>query len=123
MKLIIAGSRNFTNYKFIKKWLILMLPVLEDLKDLEIVSGHARGVDQLGERFATEHGFKVKQFVADWDKYGKSAGYIRNKQMANYADALIAFWDGKSPGTKMMIDLAKEKGLKTKTINYAELLS
>jgi len=75
------------------------------------VSGTARGADQLGERYAKERGYFIQRFPADWNAYGKAAGYIRNRKMAEYADALIAFWDGKSRGTLNMISLAKECGL------------
>jgi len=80
-------------------------------EEIEIVSGTARGADEMGERFAKEKGYALKQFPADWDTFGKSAGYRRNSQMADYADACVVFWDGKSRGTKHMIDLAEKTGL------------
>ena len=85
---------------------------------MEIISGTANGADRLGEAFALKYGIEVKRFPAQWHKYGKSAGYVRNNIMAQYAaksdelGVLIAFWDGKSKGTKMMIDLAKKNNLK-----------
>ena len=82
------------------------------IKGIEIVSGNALGVDKIGEKWGKSLGYKIKLFPANWGRYGKSAGYVRNKEMANYADALIAIWDGKSKGTKHMIDIAKKKGLK-----------
>ncbi|MEO5581136.1 MAG: SLOG family protein [Saprospiraceae bacterium] len=82
-----------------------------------MVSGTARGTDMLGERYADEKGIPKKQFPADWPKYGKSAGYKRNTEMAKYADSLIAFWDGKSRGTKHMIDLAKQYNLKVRVVS------
>jgi hypothetical protein len=91
---------------------------LVNQKDVEIVSGTAAGADTLGERYAQEKGYEVKKFPAQWDLYGKSAGYKRNQQMAEYADGLIAFWDGKSRGTKHMIDIATNKGLKVRVIRY-----
>lgn len=115
MKVIIAGGRGFNDYKFLFE---KCENILSKQKDVEIVSGTARGADELGEKYAKEKGFKLKQFPADWDKYKKGAGYIRNKQMAEYADSLIAFWDGKSKGTKHMIDLAKEHNLKIRIIKY-----
>ena len=87
-------------------------------KEVEIVSGTAAGADTLGERYAQEKGYEVKKFPAQWDLYGKSAGYKRNQQMAEYADGLIAFWDGKSKGTKHMIDIANKMGLKVRVIRY-----
>lgn len=80
-------------------------------EEIVIISGHASGADTLGERYAQEKGFKIETYPADWDKYGKAAGPKRNEQMANIANALIAFWDRKSKGTKSMINLAKKKGL------------
>lgn len=83
--------------------------------------GNCRGADKLGENYAYLYGEDAKQFPADWKNYGKSAGYIRNKQMAEYATHLIALWDGQSKGTKSMIDLAKQYGLKVRIINFKTL--
>lgn len=116
MKVIIAGSRNFNDYTLVKNNCDVLLSIAKET--IEIVSGGARGADSLGERYAHENNLELKVFPADWDKYGKGAGFIRNKQMAEYGDALIAFWDGKSAGTKMMIDLAKKINLKVKVIIY-----
>ena len=110
MKTIIAGPRNFSDYNKLLK-VFLLYPDLE--KNItEIVSGKAKGVDTLGERWAIENKIPIKSFPADWNKYGNSAGPIRNLQMANYADALIALWDDISKGTGDMIEKAKNKGLK-----------
>lgn len=83
-----------------------------------IVSGHASGADALGERYAQERGLECEQYPADWEAYGRAAGPIRNAEMAEVADALIAFWDGASRGTKNMIDTAKSKGLKVAVVRY-----
>ena len=115
-KVIIAGGRNFGKYDLMKKWCDHYLS--KQKKDIEIVSGTARGADQLGEKYAQEKGYSIKRFPADWLGNDKSAGYIRNKQMAEYADALIAFWDKKSKGTKHMIDLARKEGLQVKVVKY-----
>ena len=114
MKLIVAGSRDFNDYGLLKT------SIQENFQRCEveeIVSGIARGADTLGEQFAREYGIPIKQFPANWDLYGKSAGYRRNAEMANYADALIAFWNGESKGTMHMINLAKEKNLKVVIIS------
>lgn len=79
----------------------------------EIVSGTANGVDKLGENWAMYRRIPVKKFPANWNMYGKSAGYRRNLEMAGYADALVAVWDGESKGTKHMIDIARDKGIIT----------
>lgn len=115
MKLIIAGGRNFTDYKKLKQ---ICDHFLQNQTKIEIVSGTARGADRLGERYAKEKGYKLIKFPADWNKYGKAAGPKRNQQMANYADALIAFWDEKSRGTKNMIELAKAVNLKIRVFKY-----
>lgn len=102
MKLIVAGSRDFDNYDRLSD--ILDTVWLEsELYPLEVVSGGARGADRLGERWADEAGCTVKRFPADWETHGKAAGIMRNIEMAQYADALVAFWDGKSKGTRHMI--------------------
>ena len=113
-KLIIAGSRTFTDYQLLKRTLDKLLI---NKTDIEIVSGAARGADKLGERYAAEHGYKLTHFPADWSK-GKGAGFIRNNEMALYADALVAFWDGLSRGTAMMIELAKGKNLLVRVVRF-----
>jgi hypothetical protein len=115
MKLIIAGGRDFTDYDLLLK---ATLPILARVPDLEIVSGCARGADLLGERFAEEHGLNIIRFRPDWEGHGRSAGYIRNREMAQNADACVCFWDGKSKGTGHMIQLAKSMGLRTKIVSY-----
>jgi len=114
-KVIIAGGRDFDDYDLVKSKLDNLL-VNRD--PVEIVSGTARGADKLGERYAYKTNLPVARFPANWQLYGKSAGYKRNAQMADYADALVAFWDGKSRGTKHMIDLAKSAGLQVRVVNY-----
>lgn len=116
-KVIVAGSRNFNDYELLKSKMLHYLKDF-DLSEVEIVSGAARGADQLGERFAHEFGCKLKQFPADWNTYGRKAGYLRNVDMAKYADACVCFWDGKSRGTKHMIDIAKKEGLKLRVVRY-----
>lgn len=115
MKVIIAGGRDFNDYDYLREKCDYYL---QNMIDVEIVSGKAKGADSLGERYGTEKGFKIKEFPADWDKYGKSAGYRRNGDMADYADSLIAFWDGESKGTNHMINLARDKGLKVRICLY-----
>lgn len=106
MRLIIAGSRNFTNFDLLKSR-VSALP----FKINTIISGGARGTDSLGEWYAYQNDIPLEIFPANWQKYGKQAGYLRNVEMANNAGALIAFWDGKSKGTKHMINIALEKSL------------
>lgn len=115
-KVIIAGSRSFNNYNFLKETCNRLL--INKLPEVTIISGTAKGADSLGERYAQEKGLKVDLYPADWDFYGKSAGFKRNIQMAEQADALIAFWDSKSHGTKHMIDIAERYKLLVKVIHY-----
>lgn len=124
-RVIIAGSRSFDNYRALTNGVTNIIDELLEEQglvhadaEIEIVSGCARGADQLGEKFAREHGYELIRFPADWNQYGKKAGYIRNTEMAKYATSddtkgvLIAFWDGQSKGTKHMIDIALRYGMK-----------
>ena len=117
LKVIIAGGRNFHDYELL---CLKCDKALSQQSEVEIVSGTAYGADKLGERYANERGYPIKRFFPDWGKEGRKAGFIRNEAMALYGDALIAFWNGESKGTKHMIDLAEKHGLKVKTIIYDE---
>ena len=115
MKAIVAGGRDFKD----KERLYLEIDVIaNNIPITEIVCGCAKGADSLGEEYANDRGIPIKKFPADWDKHGKAAGPIRNGEMAEYGDMLIAFWDGKSRGTANMIEQARNKGLLIKVINY-----
>ena len=105
MKVIIAGSRDIVDEHTVRIALSNAGYSTQDVS--EIVSGGARGVDTVGELIADNHDIPVKRFPAEWNKYGKRAGMIRNKEMARYADALVAIWDGQSKGTKSMIEIMK----------------
>lgn len=105
MKTIIAGSRDIANIEILNL-LIDWACDREGLIITEVVSGGARGADFLGEVFAQAKGLPVKKFLADWEGKGKGAGYIRNAEMAKYADALLFLWDGQSRGTFNMIEEA-----------------
>ena len=106
MKVIIAGGRDINDYD-------LVLDAVEESQfEIEtVISGGAKGVDSLGEQFAEDMNLNLKIFRADWATHGRAAGPIRNRKMAENADALIAIWDGKSRGTKNMIETAKKLGL------------
>jgi hypothetical protein len=107
MKTIVAGSREGVSIDDVRK---AMSSCGWEIS--EVVSGAARGADRYGEEVAGELGIQVKRFPADWAKYGKEAGHIRNILMAQNAEALVAVWDGKSSGTRDMIRIAKMNGLK-----------
>jgi hypothetical protein len=115
IRIIIAGSRGFTDYGLLKSKMD-QLCRKRSASELEVVSGVARGADLLGERWAKERGIAVKRFPAQWDTYGKSAGYRRNEEMAAYATHLVAFWDGQSKGTQNMIDIARARQLRVVVI-------
>ena len=115
-RLIVAGSRHFTDYDFLRSTLDEITAGIHD--EIEIVSGNARGADRLGERYASEHNITVALFPADWSVFGKPAGIIRNQIMLNYAikenPLVVVFWDGKSRGSLDMIRRARNAGIETK---------
>ncbi len=131
MKVIIAGGRDFNDYEKLSEFCD---SVLSNTTDIEIVSGTALGADKLGEKYAKEKGYILKEFPAKWKdlkanpcfvKYDKNkepynvlAGLNRNEEMAKYADALIIFWNGKSSGSKNMIESATKHKLKIKFYIY-----
>ena len=123
-RLIIAGSRELNlsapELAKVSRWLDHMT---QNKPSLEVVSGCARGADKLGEAWAQDRGHQVVHFPAYWKAEGRSAGYKRNVRMASYANALIAIWDGKSKGTKHMIDIAIEKKLEHRVLNLTKVFS
>ena len=119
MKVIIAGGREFSGYDLLCSKLDFLL---SGQTDIQIICGEARGADTLGKRYAKEHGYDVLSFPADWNKYGKSAGYRRNKEMADAADALVAFWDGKSRGTANMISIMRTMKKPIRIVRYDKLI-
>lgn len=107
MKVIIAGTRTIEDYQAI----YYFIDNYYDKHPMSrVVSGCADGVDSWGERWAFNWGIPLDQFHADWKQYGKKAGIRRNIEMGNYADALLAIWDGKSRGTRHMIDYMLDQG-------------
>lgn len=117
-KVIIAGGRNFCFYHLLKNTMDYYLSNIDD--EITVFCGKARGADTLGEQYAKEKGYNIEYYPAEWDKLGKKAGIIRNEEMAKNADALVAFWDGESRGTKNMIELAKKYNLKIRVKYYDE---
>lgn len=106
MRVIIAGGRNIHDYEIVKDAI-----KKANLSIDTVVSGGAKGVDALGEQYAIEMNLSLHIYYADWEKNGRAAGPIRNRKMAENADALIAIWDGQSRGTKNMIETATKLGL------------
>jgi hypothetical protein len=113
MKIAIIGSRSFEDYT-------LLCNILDKLKDkiTLIISGGARGADKLAERYAKENSINTTIFLADWEKNGKAAGFIRNQLIIEECDACLAFWDGVSKGTKHSINLCIKHNKPHKIINY-----
>jgi uncharacterized phage-like protein YoqJ len=118
MKLLIAGSRSISNY-------FLVMGAVDQCVDLseveEIVHGGAAGVDSMAIEVAGELGVTGKVFPADWEQFGKAAGHIRNREMAEYADVLVAVWDGESPGTRNMIKHMQKMGKPTYVVTIKEV--
>ena len=102
MKIAVVGSRTFSNYDLLRKTLDGYYPNIS-----LIVSGGAKGADSLSEQYAKEEGIPTLIFKPDWKKFGRSAGMIRNKDIVENADLVVAFWDGESAGTKNSIEHAK----------------
>ena len=118
-RVIVAGSRTLEDYELVRKTLDPILAPM-DKRDTVILSGTARGADKLGERYASEHGYAVVCYPADWTTHGRRAGIIRNEQMVLDATHLVAFWDGVSKGTRHMIAAASGRGIETWIIRFEE---
>lgn len=118
MKLAIIGSRSFNDYSKLQS----------ELKDYasevtQVISGGAKGADQLGEKWAKEMSKPTTIFLPDWEKYGKSAGFIRNLDIVKNCDMLVAFWDGESKGTLHSIKEAKKLNKPFRIIKYLNTLN
>lgn len=122
VRIIICGSREFNDYeKLCRVMDNIGIHSIANNDYVEIISGHCRGADMAGEKFATQYGYPLKVFEADWDTHGKAAGPIRNRQMAKYAaqadeGIVVAFPIGSSRGTRHMVDIANQYGLEVYVI-------
>ncbi len=118
-RIVVAGCRDYENYEEAREFIDLCISEIKDKYELIFISGGCRGADMLGERYAAEYGYKVERYSADWKTYGRAAGPMRNKKMAEATDYVICFWDGKSRGTRSMIKYAEEqnKNLRIKYID------
>lgn len=118
-RMIVAGGRDYSNQNIVDSFIDRVRIVCESRGlNLVIVCGMAKGADTLGRNYALSHNLDIMEFPANWDKYGKSAGFIRNKEMGNIADSAIVFWDRESRGSKMMIDFMKSINKPVKVISY-----
>jgi hypothetical protein len=116
VRLAVVGDRNFTDYSFVEKTLDRIIKE-KKFSDITIVSGGARGVDTLAEMYASKHNLPIKVWEADWDKFGKSAGPIRNEQVVHDSDFMVAFKAEFSKGTLNAINQAKNYALECIVIN------
>jgi len=113
--IIIAGSRDFSDRELMTKTLDSLIT---DKKDIKIIHGDARGADKMAGEYAKVNNIPYEAYPADWDKYKKAAGPIRNREMSKVGNELVAFWDGISPGTKNMINVMEKKKAKVTTVIY-----
>lgn len=111
MVIAVVGSRTYTDYDTVCG----ILDEHVNPSDI-IVSGGAKGADTLAKRYAFDHGLEIVEYLPNWKKHGRRAGYVRNKLIVDHSDILIAFWDGESNGTQHSINLAKDKGIRTYVI-------
>lgn len=109
----VVGSRSFDDYALLSR-------TLERVKTrpFRIVSGGAKGADALAEDYAKIRGVEIEVIRPDWDAHGRKAGFVRNREVVGRADAMIAFWDGESAGTKMVIRLAEEAGIPVHVVRF-----
>lgn len=116
MKIAIVGSRDYDDQGEIDRCVWSLPP------DTEVVSGAGGIVDKTAEDSARERGLNVTIFPADWKRYGKAAGAVRNREIAKYADRVIAFWDGSSKGTKITIDIFRSLGKPVEIRQYGKII-
>jgi hypothetical protein len=113
MRVAVIGSRGFADYD-------RMVKTLNNIKITEIVSGGAKGADSLGEKYANEKEIPTNIFLPDWEQFGKNAGFLRNVDIIENCDLVVAFWDSESKGTLHSINLAKEKNKRVLIIEYTK---
>lgn len=117
MRLAVVGTRWFEDFDK----LVEILDKLRELKEIDvIISGGAEGVDSMAEHYAEVNGIPTEIYHAEWDKYGKGAGFIRNKTIWDNSDMGLAIWDGKSKGTSHSFDIARKQGKILYVYNYKE---
>lgn len=115
-RMAIVGSRGFTDWFRFQDEVDRIVDIFSSTGGVELVSGGARGPDKMAERYAKETGLHIRVFPADWDAHGKKAGMLRNKDIVDNSDVVIAFWDNKSKGTENTIKTALKQGKRVFTI-------
>jgi len=118
MKLAIIGSRGFNNYSLLCDAMESYFRSSYGYNINEIVSGGAAGADKLGAKWAKEHEIKLTELIPDWKTYGKSAGFIRNVDIVNNSDMVLALWDGLSKGTAHSLRIARDQKKPTLIIYF-----
>lgn len=125
-RVIIAGGRDFAVNPAEREDNTLLYSTMDKLlrnkrrsHRIVIICGMVKGADLAGARYAKDRDYHIRYFPAEWERYGKKAGVLRNEEMAKNADALVAFWDGQSPGTKNMIETAQRYGLQIRVKRYS----
>lgn len=123
LRVIVAGGRGLRDWFGVRPMFDEALDhvfsnAVERGDNITVISGTAHGADRMGEQYAMTHHFKLERYPADWDRHGRAAGYKRNVKMAKVATHLVAFWDGKSRGTRHMIRIALELGLTVRVFLY-----
>lgn len=116
--LLIAGGRDFSNYDLLARRCAAYIAENCGVQELTILSGCASGADSLGEQFAKEYQLQCRFFPAQWEKFGRAAGPMRNRQMAQVADGAVVFWDGRSRGTRSMIGYLRQMGVPFEVVQY-----
>lgn len=116
--LLIAGGRDFSNYDLLARRCAAYIAENCGVRELVVISGRASGADSLGERFAREYRLGCRYFPAQWEKFGRAAGPMRNRQMAQVADGAVVFWDGRSRGTRSMIGYLRQMGVPFEVVQY-----
>lgn len=122
LKLIVAGGRDFNDYQLLSQCIMDIALVEYPDRAISIVSGMAKGADSLGYMFAVENNVRKYIFPANWNQYGKRAGMLRNKEMGNFSDVLLAFWDGQSRGTQQMIQFMGSLNKPVHIVRYNPVL-
>ncbi len=120
MRLAIVGGREFNDYPMLHTEVVNFARSqgVTDSSQMTVLSGRARGADRMGEYFAQQYTVDIEYFPADWDGLGKRAGYVRNQTMSDAATHVIAFWDGKSRGTRHMIEYSQKQGKEVRIVYY-----
>lgn len=107
-RIVIGGCRGYNNYQVFCGYMDNWLAQLGDGDEIIILSGHCSGTDAMAEKYATQNNLELEIYPAEWKRYGKAAGPMRNRLMVENSDYVIAFWDGKSRGTKSLIGYAEK---------------